>query len=94
LNGSQVADLGALVERARHGGRDLDAGGARGSEASADVEVVNGGERVAYGRGAALEKGLEVGAVVAHRPVAAVGARERVAAPALAVAVQSRTVLL
>ena len=78
LNGSEVAELGACVERAGRGGRDLDAGGARGSEAAADVEVVDGGERVVDGRGAALEEGLEVRAVVAYRPVAAGGACERV----------------
>ncbi len=42
------------------------------------MEVVDGGERVVDGRGAALEHRLEVGAVVAHRPVAAVGVGERV----------------
>ena len=72
MDGSEVAELGALVERARRGdgGRRL----ARRSlvRGRADVEVVDGGERVVDGRGAALEHGLEVGAVVAHGPVAAV----------------------
>ena len=78
MDGSEVSELRALVERARRGGRDIDSGGACGSEAAADVEVVDRGERVVDGRGAALEDGLEVGAVVAHRPVAAGGACERV----------------
>ena len=78
MDGSEVSELGACVERAGRGGWDLDAGGARGSEAVPDVEVVDGGERVVDGRGAALENGLQMGAVVAYRPVAAVGAGERV----------------
>jgi hypothetical protein len=49
----------------------------------ADVEVIDGGERVVDGRGAALQDGLEVGAVVTHGPVThgpvtAGRARERV----------------
>jgi hypothetical protein len=55
LNGSQVADLGALVERSRRSGGDLDADGAGRPEAVADVEVVDGGERIVHGRGAALQ---------------------------------------
>ena len=74
----QVADLGAVVERPGRGGGDLDANGARRSEPQADVEVVDGGERVVHGRRAALEHGLEVGAVVAHGPVPGVGAGERI----------------
>lgn len=67
-----------MVERLGRRGRDVKAGGCRGPEATADVEVVDGGERVVDSRGAAFEDDLEVGAVVAHRPVAAVGAGERV----------------
>jgi hypothetical protein len=67
-----------MVERAGRGRRDLDASRARGPKAVPDVEVVDGGERVVDRGGAALEDGLEVGAVVAHRPVPAVDARERV----------------
>jgi hypothetical protein len=67
-----------LVERARRRHRDRDAGGAGGPEAATDVEVVDGGERVVDGRRAALQHGLQVGAVVAHGPVAAVGVGERV----------------
>jgi Phage integrase, N-terminal SAM-like domain len=48
----------------------------RAAEAAADVEVIDGGERVVDGRGAGLQDSLEVGAVVAHRPVPAT--RERV----------------
>jgi hypothetical protein len=77
LNRSQVAQLGTSVERARRGGRDLDAGGARRSETAPDVEVVDGGKRVVDGRRAAPENGLQMGAVVTHRPVAAVRASER-----------------
>jgi hypothetical protein len=78
LDFAQVAQLSALVKRARRRGGDLDAGGARGSEAAADVEVVDGRERIIDGRRAALQHGMEVGAVVAHCPVAAVGAGERI----------------
>jgi hypothetical protein len=50
-----------LVKRAGRRGGDLDAGGVGGPEAAADVEVVDGGERVVDGRGAALEDRVEVG---------------------------------
>jgi hypothetical protein len=43
LDGSE---LGTVVERAGRGGRDLDAGGARGPEPAADVEVVDRGEGI------------------------------------------------
>lgn len=78
LHGSEVSELRAVVERARCGGRDLDSGGACRPEPATDVEVVDRGKRVVDGRGATLENGLQVGAVVAHRPVAAVRASERV----------------
>lgn len=64
---SEVPKLGTVVKRARSVGRDLDASGARGPKAAADVEVIDRGERVVDGRRAALQDGLEVGAVVAHR---------------------------
>jgi hypothetical protein len=78
LHGSEVSELGACVERLRRGRWDLEAGGACRSEAVTDVEVVDGGERVVDSRRAALQNGLQVGAVVAHRPVTAVRAGERV----------------
>ena len=78
MDGSEIPKLGAQAKRSWRGRRDLDSGGARGSKTAADVEVVDGGERVVDSRRAALECRLEVGAVVAHRPVATVGAGERV----------------
>jgi hypothetical protein len=78
LDGAEVSELGTVVQRARCGGRDLDPSGARGPEAVTDVEVVDCGERVVDGRSAALEDGLEVGAVVTDGPVPAGGAGERV----------------
>jgi hypothetical protein len=78
LDGAEVSELGTVVQSARRGGRDLDASGARRPEPATDVEVVDGGERVVDGRGAALENGLQVGPVVAHRPVPAGRACERV----------------
>ncbi len=53
--------------------------GSRGAEAGAGIEVVDGGQGVVDGGVAALEHRGEVGAVVAYRPVAGVGAGERVA---------------
>jgi hypothetical protein len=74
----EVADLSTLVERTRCGHGDLDTGGAAGPKAPADVEVVDCGEGVVHGCRAALRHGLEVGAVVPHGPVPAVGGSERV----------------
>ncbi len=79
FDGSQVAGLRAPVKRAGRGGGDLDASGAGGSQAQADVEVIDCGQRVVDGRGLAFEDRLQVGAVVAHPPVAGVGAGEWVA---------------
>ena len=67
-----------MVERSGRRGGDLDSHGGRGPEAAPGVEVVDGGKRVVDGRRAAFEHGLQVGAVVAHGPVAAVGAGERI----------------
>jgi hypothetical protein len=78
LHGAEISELRTVVERPGRGGRDLDASGARGPELATDVEVVDRGKRIVHGRGAALENGLEVGPVVAHSPVTAVGAGQRV----------------
>jgi hypothetical protein len=78
LDGSEVPELGTMVERARRRDGGVDSRGGRRSEAAANVEVIDGGERVVDSRGAALQDGLEVGAVVAHRPVPAGSARERI----------------
>ena len=59
LDGSEVPKLSAFVERARRRDGGVDSRGGRGSEAAADVEVIDGGERVVDGRGAALEDALE-----------------------------------
>ncbi len=75
-DGSQEPDLGPLVEGSGGGVGDLDAGGGGWAEASAGVEVVHRGEGVVYGCRLGLGHGLEVGAVVAHGPVTAVGAVE------------------
>jgi hypothetical protein len=79
LDGPQVAQLVSLAEGTRCRCRQVEPGGAGCSEVAADVEVGDRGERVVDRRGAAFEDGLEVGAVVAHSPVAAVAGVERVA---------------
>ncbi len=68
-----------MVDATRSRDGEFGAGGIGGSEAAADVEVVDGGECVVDGRGLALEDGLQVAAVVADRPVARVAGSERVA---------------
>ena len=74
LDFALVAQLGALVGR-RAAISTCTA--AAGPEAAPGVAVVDGGKRVVDGRRAAFEHGLQVDAVVAHGPVAAVGAGER-----------------
>ncbi len=68
-----------FAERLGGGPRDLRAGCARRSESAAGVEVVDGGEGVVDRRGLALEDRLQVGAVVADRPVACSGRVQRLA---------------
>jgi hypothetical protein len=50
LDCSEVAELSAFVERARRRDGDVDSRGGRRSQAAADVEVIDGGERVVDGR--------------------------------------------
>jgi hypothetical protein len=76
---AQKPHRGACVECLGRDPRELGAGGVGGSEAAADVEVVDGGERVVDGRGLALEDGLQVRAVVADRPIARVPRSQRAA---------------
>jgi hypothetical protein len=78
-DGAQVTDLGSFAEGAGRGGGDLDAGGAGGAEAAAGVEVIDRREGAVHRGRFALHYALEVVAVVAHGPVPAVGAAERVA---------------
>ncbi len=52
LDCSEVAKLGMFVERSGRRDGGVDSRGGRRSEAAADVEVVDGGERVVDGRGA------------------------------------------
>ena len=79
VHGAQPAQGGALVQRA--GGRigEVDALGGGGSEPTASVEVIDGGQGIVDGGGLALGDGEQMGAVVAHGPVADAGVGERVA---------------
>ncbi len=67
------------MTQGRWGGvRDLDPAGVGRSEAAANMEVIDGGQGAIHRGRPTLQDGLEVGAVVAHGPVASVGAVERV----------------
>jgi len=54
----------ARAQRLRRGSRQLGPGGARGPQAAADVQVVDGRERVVDRRGLALEHGLQMAVVL------------------------------
>jgi hypothetical protein len=58
--------------------REFGARGPRGPEAAADVEIVDGSQRVVDRRGLALENGPQVAAVVADRPVARIPRIQRI----------------
>ena len=79
LDLAQEPDCRARVQRLGGGPWELGARGVGGPEAAADVEVVDGGEGVVDGRGLALEDGLQMGAVVADRPITRVACSQRVA---------------
>ena len=79
LDGSQVADLGSLVERSRGGLGDLHAFGVGRSEPAPDVEVIDSRQCVIDGRWLSFEHRVQVRAVVAYRPVAPVGAAKWIA---------------
>ena len=80
LHLAQELDRGTVTERAGRGLGQFGPGGVGGSEATAGVEVIDGGQGVVDGGGLAFGHGEQVGAVVARGAVSRPLLGERVAA--------------